>query len=111
MPRHAEIITEYGYPTLNWQHGEPITYTPSGGSPVSLTAIVNRGVLETLNPGDLERLEYSIAVFISQDDLAAVNINGDTCTLKRRTDSATAKAINVVDIISQDGGVWLLGLS
>jgi hypothetical protein len=102
------------------QHGETVIYTPLGGSPRNVKAIVNRNPPEPL-PGVpntqgkfilVTVIETEPLLAISDDgyggiESATVNTGGDTITVADRM-HATATARPVKKVVSQAGGMMTL---
>lgn len=91
-----------------WVHGETISGTPSGGAATSITAVVERGEIQTMGPSGVLRNEYSVAIFVTRAEWPTLTLGVDTFTLKKRiTDSSTTtmRAAKLLDD-AQDGAGW-----
>ncbi len=96
-------------PGLLQQFQESVTYTQDG-TPTTVNAIVRRETLEEAGPDGL-RLEYAVSIEVARNDLATVKVGDDTAGLKKRIGDAANTTYKITRILSQDGGMWLLGLN
>lgn len=93
--------------------GEPITITPKGGQPTPVTAVVLRSPLSTRPHDNNKRLEYQQEILIRIADYPGgkPNINGDSAAVKVRKEDTTPSTKKISHLISQEGGMYRLGLS
>jgi hypothetical protein len=92
------------------EFAEPVVYTPSTGAPVTISAIVERGRIQT----DAEtggrtvgkEIRISIARHATLGVLSIVK-NGDKVSLPEVIGGASVSFI-VADILTQDDGMWYL---
>jgi len=92
--------------------GEEITYTPYQSSALTFDAVVMRDA-PFINDGGAATLETIIMLPRSTDNTVGVNsinVGGDTSTFKANIDDAISKTYHVAEILSQDGGSWVLRL-
>ena len=97
-------------------YGETITYTPRGGSPRTVTAIVNRNPAKLL--ATMQDVVSALVVIRVLDDSSnatyggiassAVNFGGDTITAAVRA-GETASVLALNEFISDNGGVNTFG--
>lgn len=92
------------------EFGETVTYTPSGGSATSITAIVRREALQSFPEDRSSRVEYGLNVWVSSDDVPTVVVQGDTVAIEKRRGSGETDTFKVKAILSQTGGMWKLSL-
>lgn len=90
---------------VNETMGEDITYTPSGGSASTITAIVIRGQLVEKGRGQVVQ---QMEIIVSMDDVPTVKTNGDRVALKRNRDDAANSTMTVTHVVNQDGNAWRL---
>jgi len=95
---------------------ETIVYTPSGGSGVSISAIVDRSGISEVSSARISRYateprRNTLSVLLSTTDVDAVVVGEDTVALKKNTTDTTNTVFTVSSIISQDSGSWRLGLT
>lgn len=93
------------------EHGEAITYTPSGSSAVSINAVVQRNVMSSV-PGTEDTLAEDLVISIRNHATAgvtSVNRGKDVVSVARR-EGESAATLTVVEILEQDGAMWTLQL-
>ena len=90
--------------------GEPVTYTPKGGAPVAVNAVVYR-LPPTLIPGTASVAAPSIEVFVPRGvaGIVALDKDGDRITVAARIGDAP-KPHPIAEIVSQDAGGYMLRL-
>ena len=110
-----ELFATAGFPDLLDNFGEPVTYTPRGGSPVEVVAIITRDPArafevngKVITPRFLVRLTNSPELGVAVE---SVNTGGDRITLKYMPPDATAKEHTVVALLSTDSGVIELAVN
>lgn len=94
--------------------GEDVTYTPSGGSVVTIKAIPHSGPLGTRGTDGGRTLSVPLVIAVSKTDVPAVKEQADTCQVPGAWVNKTAATTLRVAKVMQDRadpGVWLLGLS
>jgi hypothetical protein len=93
--------------------GETITVTPKGGQPTQVTAVVLRSPLRTRPHDNNRRLEYEQEILIRIVDYPGgkPNMNADTAAVKVRKEDTTPSTKKISHLISQEGGMYRLGLS
>lgn len=89
--------------------GESITITPSGGSPVSATGIVNRDPLQGVGPDGTVAIDYPLSVWVKRTDLSTVTVNADTIAVAAK-ENGSAVTYTVKALLEQTGGLWHLKL-
>lgn len=96
------------------EFGESITYTPHGGSPISIVALIDR---DHPNPGrDDVRTDRQFPVNTVQLTIAkhatlgvaSVKERFDRVALKRKISDAGTTTFTITRIVEQDEGAWLL---
>lgn len=106
---HDTRFGELSCPRLLARFGETVTYTPSGGSATSITALVFREVLAPVPTDPTSRVEYGYAIWVQSSDVSNPVIGTDTVALKRhRGESATHT--RTVRARKQENGGWRLEL-
>lgn len=90
--------------------GEPVVYTPKGASALNIVAVVTRNAM---GPDGISAsgLEYTHVVRIKKSDVPEVVVGGDTVAVRRRLDDEAATTYRVKYVISQAGGLWVLGVT
>src|SRR5574343_292898 len=112
MTLASQIVTDANDVFLDTDDfAESITYTPSGGAAVTVSAIVNRNPLQTRGTDNNARLEFEIEIEVAVESVAAVILNGDTVALKKREGDTADTTFKVSHIVQQDSGMWRLGLN
>ncbi len=92
------------------EFAETIQYTPKGGAPKTIKAVINR---RRLNPGGEESgrtLQNQLEILIANDSVygvSAVNKGGDQVFFPEVLGGADVNFV-VVDILGEDQGVWHL---
>ena len=111
MTEFDTLFEESSTPLFD-QFGESVIYTPAGGSPRTIQAIVDRGPLELVaEPGDV--LAPSLEIEVLDDATegiasSAVNTGGDTVTVSVWP-GQTACVLAVVELMQQqDNGLLRL---
>lgn len=91
------------------EFGESITYTPTSGSAVAITAIVDRAPPEAVNEfGEILAGVMRVQIAnVATTGVTSVDTGGDTITVAYRK-GGTAAAYRVVKVIAQDSASWLL---
>jgi hypothetical protein len=96
---------------LNSNEGaEEISYTPYGGSPKIIKAIVNRQRLSPAGEDTGRALLNQVEIMIANKvdgGVMSINKGGDTVSLPERV-GGIAIDWNVADILGQDEGMWHL---
>lgn len=102
LPRHAAALTRLDH------HGEEFTYTPAGGSPITVRGTVNRLDIEPAVPGATRTGRLLSTVFLPRvAGLGVLQVTpGDTVTVAMRLGEAAVVA-RVVRVVSQDEGAFL----
>lgn len=110
-----ELFATAGFPDLLDNFGEPVIYTPRGGSAVSITAIVTRENVrpyevngKIITPRFVVRVHNSATTGIA---LETLNTGGDKLSLKDRPTSSTPTERTVLALLSSDSGVVEVALS
>lgn len=93
--------------------GESVTYTPLGGTARTITAIIDRQEVSTINGSEPQR-QMVITVVVANDATlgiasSAINLGGDTITLPVRYGN-TATQRRIARIIDHDQGALTLEL-
>ena len=101
------LVSDMAGPLLA-DFGESISYTPSGGSPCSIQAIVHRELPETINSSLVNTIDIEIANHPTLG-IQTVTRMGDVVTVALR-EGATPGPLKVVAIVAQDPGYWRLRL-
>lgn len=109
MTAFADKVTERLAPRLIDVHGEDVTYTPFGGSPSVIGAIVTRRTLTPQPNQSPNYALYEVELTVSQAVLTSVNIGGDRVAVLSRVGGAS-KTYAVAAILGSDGGMWRLAL-
>ncbi len=89
------------------EFAEPVTYTPKGGSPKVINAIVDRQRVSPDQNTDhaiLNQIEITIANSVTSG-VATINKGGDKVSLPERIGGESIDWI-VADILSQDEWLW-----
>lgn len=86
-------------------------YTPKGGSPTTITAVVTRDAPRAFGPSANSQLAYPLLIQVRKADVATVTCRADTVAIKRRSGDATATTYYVTEIVSQSGAMWSLAVS
>lgn len=92
------------------EFGESVTYTPSGGAPKVINAVVIRERLEPDGPDRGMSLSRGCEVYIANDTAAGistVNKNNDKVSFPVES-GGTAVSWVVVEVLSHDEGIWHL---
>ncbi len=95
------------------EFAESITYTPKGGSPKTLSAIVNRQRLIPASETTGRILTNQIEIIIANDSaygVTSINKGGDQVALPERIGEAAINWI-VADVLDHDAGGWHLLLT
>ena len=95
--------------------GDDATYTPAGGSPVSIKVFPYRKGANSRpqrNAGNSQNQEltYDRAIGVSRADVPVVTKMADRVSMALNV-GGTPQTFVVSEIIRQDPGVWTLGLS
>lgn len=93
------------------EFGEAATYKPTGGSPLSITVIVQRNEPELIE--DSELLVKSLSVLVANHatrGVTSVNTGLDKINVARRV-GGTAEDLVVSEVIEQSDSWWRLRLS
>lgn len=92
--------------------GESVSYTPSGGSPVTRNAVIRRRVTpRDMNRGSVESPINTFEVWIANDattGVASVKAGFDTVAFKKVLSDAANTTFRVTKILHQDPGAWHL---
>ena len=91
------------------EFAEEITYTPSGGPPKTIKAVVVREGLEPSSENASRSLRNQAEIYIANDDVNGVTVidkKDDRITLNDVEDTAREARIN--EILSRDEGIWHL---
>lgn len=88
--------------------GESVVYTPRGGSPLTITAVVYRGDRMPA-PGLAAGSVADLIVEVRNSStlgvaMSSINTGGDTITVAKRL-GGTAEAFQIVEILSHDAGM------
>jgi len=121
MATDLELKEEFVDVFLNSGFQETITYTPSGGTAKSISAIVYReGTTQTVpsrrtGAGENKTItrRYDIQIHISTDatdGIQSVTVMKDTVALKRKVNDSSNETFLVRGIIEEDTGAYWLGL-
>jgi hypothetical protein len=92
------------------EFAEDVVYTPKGGSPLAIKAVINRRRLDPAYEDTGRTLLNQAEIFIANDAAAGVisiNKGGDTVSFAENLGGAAVNWV-VVDILSQDEGMWHL---
>jgi hypothetical protein len=93
---------------------EPVIYTPSGSSPITINAIVFRAAERTIDlkakAGIAAAREYKIEIYISATDIPIVKVSTDSVRFKRFVNDIAETTFRVAGIIYADAGSFRLGL-
>jgi hypothetical protein len=107
----ATLCSERLGPRIVELLGESVTYTPSGSAAQTVNAVVTRDGLQARAEDNSARLEYPVEILISRDDIATVNVHGDTVALKRRVSDSSNSTMRVAALLASEGALWRLGLA
>lgn len=91
--------------------GEPVTYTPRGGSALSINAVVVRRLPDAVEES-VSGFAPVMEIYIANDatkGVTAVDTGGDVVAVADRI-GGTARSHPVAKVIDQDHGFWHLGL-
>jgi hypothetical protein len=102
--RLAEISLGVGFE-------ETITYTPSGGSAVRISAIVNRGGISSPSGKTEKDRKFAIDVVVSTADVPTVLVNADRFAVKKRADDVAETTYLAAGLIYSDQGAHRVGLA
>lgn len=110
MTTTARLLAQADRHVARW--GESVIYTKRSDSsnPLPLMAVIDRGSADTDRADQHRSLREPIEAFFSKNDLDAVDINGDTVTVKRHLHDAQAAILPVTAILEDDAGGWRLAL-
>ncbi len=108
MSRFESLSASYVAAPLLEQHGEPIVYLPRHGPSKQINAIVHRELLEPALPG--ESPQYAVRIQVARSDIGDLNIGGDQVEVKRRMEDEDGTRMRIVEVLSQDGGLWELAV-
>jgi len=88
--------------------GESVIYTPAGGTPRTVDALVTRGVLEPVQEfgGKVGAVQYELV--IARTDIAAINRQDSFTFADTQGGTATAHFGVQVDQSRTDAGAWTL---
>jgi len=92
------------------EFAEEIAYTPKGGSPKTIKALVNRRRIEPATEDSSRTLYKEVEIIIANDPVygvASVNKGQDEVSLPEVMGGPVISWV-VVDILSQDEGAWQL---
>lgn len=116
MPLFDDAFASSAALDLLAEFGETITYTPRGGSPRTITAIVNRNPARLL--ASMQDVVSALVTIRVLDDASnatyggiassAVNLGGDSVTLAVRA-GETPSVLALNEFLSDDGGVNTFG--
>lgn len=87
------------------QFAETVTYTPKGGSAVSISAIVLR---DPVSPAGLNMPRRAREIVVSKTDVPTVNTGGDTVSILPMPDSAATVPYRIGAIAESHAGGWRL---
>ena len=93
------------------EHAEVITYTPNGGSPASIKAIVIRQRVEPASEDHGRGLKNEVEIMIANDatyGVTSVDKGNDTVALKKVIGDTSDTIYFLADILSHDDGMWHL---
>ena len=102
-----ELFATAGFPDLLVNFGEPVTYTPLSGAPVSATAIITREPARSFEVNG----KVITPRFLVRMPIRAVNTGGDKITLYDRPSDASPREHTVVALLSTDSGVIELAVN
>ena len=94
------------------EFGEQITYTPAGGSALTINAIATQGEISPRQTDRRRSLHYNTVIVVSKIDVPTVTRNADmvVCPGAWFEESGTVTK-RVAEIIERfDKGQWLLGI-
>jgi hypothetical protein len=92
------------------EFAEDAVYTPKGGTPLTIKAVINRRRLDPAFEDTGRTLLNQAEIFIANDAAAGVtsiNKGGDTVSFSETIGGAAISWV-VVDILNQDEGMWHL---
>ncbi len=111
MTFRDQTLTDFKNCLLNTgEFAEAVVYTPSGGSPKTVNAIVVRERIESKGPDHTIALSRGAEIYIANDaalGTASINKNNDTVSFPVQI-GGTAVVWKVVEIIYHDDAVWRL---
>jgi hypothetical protein len=87
---------------------ETVSYTPSGGSPVTIPAIITRPTGDVVSPGGQSSPANTLTIEIANDatdGVTSVKERFDTVSFKRNLDDADVTSFRVEKILVQDNGI------
>jgi hypothetical protein len=95
-------------PQMMADWGESIIYTPAGGTPRPVDALVVRGVLEPVQEmgGNIGAIHHELV--ISRTDIAAINRQDSFTFANTQGGTATIHGDVQVDYSRTDAGAWTL---
>lgn len=103
----------YDFATFkNSSFGESVVYTPSGGSPATIKAVVFRREPRPLTSpvrSDIQVQVFNYRVMVDRNDVATVTENADKVEMKDMT--GTTKTFRVQKILASDEGCYTLGVA
>lgn len=110
-----ELFATAGFPDLLDNFGEPVIYTPLGGSPVEVMAIITREPArafevngKVITPRFLVRVLNDSTLGIAVESL---NTGGDKIQIYDRPTNVTQKERTIVALINSDSGVVELAVN
>ena len=110
LSKLQDMQTQWCASPQTWMNGETATLTPSGGSPTTVSVVVERGELELHGPAGVQRLQYRIrSVKIRKADHTTLTIDGDTIALPRRLGGSNV-TYTIKELLDQEGGFWTVGV-
>jgi hypothetical protein len=92
------------------EFGEPISYTPKGGTAKSIKAQVFRQGIAPASEDTGRVLQSQVEIIIANDatyGVTSINKGGDTVSLPERIGGSNV-TFSVADILKQDDGLWHL---
>ncbi len=108
-----QILTDFKNILSTGEFSEAITYTPSGGSPKSLSAVIVRERTDAKGPDHHISLQQGCEIYIANDAVAGVtsiNKNNDAVNFPVQK-GGTPLDWRVVEIIYHDDALWHLRLT
>ena len=92
--------------------GESVTYLPKGGSPLTISAIINRNALQPRGSMPVERLQFDFDIEFAVADVATVNRGGDQVTFPREPGGTDMMTMTLSkQLADQHPGLHHYGLS
>ena len=107
------MLTDFKNILASGEFAESVIYTPGGGTPKNISAVIVRERTEAKGPDHHISLQQGCEIYIASDAMAGVvsiNKNNDTITFPLQK-GGTPIDWRVVEIVYHDDALWHLRLT